>query len=197
MRPQGFTLIELLIAVSILAILMTLSYAGLNSVLVSHTRISEQQTRFKQFNQTFSQLHSHLQHITARPVSDAYGTLSAALTLNYDNGLSLMFTRLGHPNPSHLPRSSLQRIRYFMDENTLKKQLWLSPDNADMGLFQQENLIDDIETINITALADNEQWYPSWPPQQDMPLSLLPKAIKITITRKNEAEFMQLIELPR
>ncbi len=194
---QGFTLIELLIAISILAILMALSYAGLNSVLISHKHLTAQQTRFKEFNYTFTELHNTLHHITARPVSDAYGTLLPALSLDYNNGLSLSFTRLGRPNPSGLQRSSLQRLRYFIDENTLKKQLWLSPDISDASLFQQNDLINDIETIDITVLADNKTWYRNWPPQDGQPLSLLPKAVKIAITRTDKREFMQIIELPR
>ena len=54
MIKTGFTLIELLISISILAILLTLSYAVLNSVLKNHSLLSEQQVKFEQFNSLFT-----------------------------------------------------------------------------------------------------------------------------------------------
>ncbi|MDF1583085.1 MAG: type II secretion system minor pseudopilin GspJ [Methyloprofundus sp.] len=196
MKIKGFTLIELLISISILAILLSLSYSGLNAVLISHERISEQQEKFKKFNYTFNQLHTELQHIVARPVTDTYNTRLAAFFLSYSNNTEFSFTRAGRPNPSGLPRSSLQRIDYFMDDNTLKKRVWFAPDNADIQNFKEQALLENITEIKVAAFADDGQWHTIWPPK-DTPLDILPKAIKLTISKKDTGNFVQLIELTR
>jgi len=196
MKTKGFTLIELLISISILAILLSLSYSGLNSVLISHERISKQQEKFKKFNYTFNQLHTELQHIVARPVSDTYNNRLAAFFLSYSNDTEFSFTRAGRPNPSGLRRSSLQRLDYFMDNNTLKKRVWFAPDNSDIQSFKEEELLKNITEIKVEALADNGGWHTTWPPT-GAPLDILPKAIKLTISEKDTGDFVQLIELTR
>jgi general secretion pathway protein J len=200
MITKGFTLIELLIAISILAILLSLSYAGLNSVLKNHAVLSVQQIKFKQFNSLFSQLHTELQHIIPRPVTTDSNTKEAALLIKYQ---SLSFSQLGRANPTHLARSSIQRISYFLEDNALIKRVWLAPDNSDMSNYTEQKLLEDITELEFEVLADNKQWLTEWPPEEATPkltqrnLSLLPRAIKITLSREGLENFTQLIELPR
>ncbi|NOQ16754.1 MAG: type II secretion system minor pseudopilin GspJ [Methyloprofundus sp.] len=200
MIKTGFTLIELLISISILAILLTLSYAGLNSVLKNHSLLSEQQIKFNQFNSLFSRLHTELQHIIPRSVTTDSNTKTAALLIKYQ---SLSFSRLGRANPTGLARSSLQRIDYFLVDSTLIKRVWLAPDNSDMTNYTEESLLDNITELSFEALADNKQWFSTWPPEEatielnQRNLSLLPRAVKITLSREGLENFTQLFELPR
>jgi len=200
MIKKGFTLIELLIAISILAILLTLSYAGLNSVLKNHALLSEQQIKFNQFNTLFSRLHTELQQIIPRAVTTNNNEKSAALLIDYQ---SLSFTRLGRANPTGLARNSLQRIDYFLDDSDFKKRTWFAPDNADIENYSEETLLENVSLLTFEALADNKQWFNAWPPQESTEemiqnnLTLLPRAIKITLSRKNLEGFTQLFELPR
>jgi len=194
---KGFTLIELLIAISILAILLSLSYAGLNSVLKNHALLSVQQEHFKQFNQTFTRLRTELHRIIPRPVRDAYSTQQAALSLATQ---FIRFTTLGRPNPTHLPRSSLQRIEYFLDDTKFKKRTWLTMDGTDNNRYRDSILLENISQIRFEALSDNQQWHSLWPPEpteENKQLTLLPRAIKITLTQTDKEPFMQFIELPR
>lgn len=200
MIKTGFTLIELLISISILAILLTLSYAVLNSVLKNHSLLSEQQVKFEQFNSLFTRLHTELQHIIPRPVTTNSNTKVAALLIKYQ---SLSFTRLGRANPTRLSHSSLQRIDYFLEDNTLIKRVWLAPDNSDMDNYTEETLLEEVTELTFEALADNKRWFSTWPPvgattelnQQNM--TLLPRAIKVTLSREGLDDFTQLVEFPR
>ncbi|MDC9728792.1 MAG: type II secretion system minor pseudopilin GspJ [Methyloprofundus sp.] len=200
MMKKGFTLIELLISISILAILLSLSYAGLHSVLKNHTLLSEQQIKFTQFNSLFSRLHTELQHIIPRPVTIDSNTKVAALVIKQQ---SLSFTRIGKANPTGLARSSVQRIEYILEDNNLIKRVWLAPDNSDMDNYLEESLLDNITELNFEALADNKQWFSAWPPEEsseelrERNLTLLPRAIKITLSRKGLEDFTQFIEFPR
>lgn len=200
MIKKGFTLIELLIAISILAILLALSYAGLNTVLKNHTLLSEQQIEFEKFNSLFTRLHTELQHIVPRPIVTDSNTKTAALLIKYQ---SLSFSRLGRANPTGLARSSLQRIDYFLEDSTLIKRVWLAPDNSDMDNYTEEKLLEDITELSFEALADNKQWLSTWPPEEataelnQRNLSLLPRAVKITLSREGLENFTQLFEFPR
>jgi len=200
MIKQGFTLIELLISISILAILLSLSYAGLNSVIKNHTRLSEQQIKFNQFNTLFTRLHNELHHIIPRAVTVDNNEKVAALVIKYQ---FLSFTKLGKANPSKLAHSSLQRIDYFLDDKTLKKRIWRAPDNLDIDNHTEEDLLEEVTELKFEALSDNKQWFTLWPPEEatteltQRNLSLLPLAIKVTLSREGLENFTQLIQLPR
>ncbi|BCG64183.1 MAG: general secretion pathway protein J [Methyloprofundus sp.] len=196
MKYKGFTLIELLIAISILAILLSLAYSGLNSVLLTHQRITEQQQRLQQFNYTFTQLHSEIQHIVPRTVTDSYRTPLAALLLTESNDLQFSFTRAGHPNPSGIARSSLQRIDYYLQDKTLYKRIWFAPDNTETDNYREQQLLANVTQVTIQVLAYDKRWYSNWPPQ-NAPLNILPLALKISMSTPLYGDFEQIIELPQ
>jgi len=160
----------------------------------------QQQIKFNQFNTLFSRLHSELQQIIPRTVTVDTNTQVAALTIKYQ---SLGFTKIGQANPTGLARSSLQRIEYFLEDTTLIKRVWFAPDNSDINNYTEETLLEDITELTFEALADNKQWFNLWPPEESTAelnqrnLTLLPRAIKITLSREALDDFTQLIEFPR
>lgn len=194
----GFTLIELLIAITMLAIIATMAYGGLNAVLKSHEILSKQQESFKQITQVITELQKEIRYIVPRPVHDKYNMLLPAVKLETGSDLVVFsFTRAGIPNPSGLKKNSLQRIDYFFSKQTLKKRIWLTVDINNINDFREEIIMFPLEQFKIYVLGFNGEWYQQWPPnKQNDPIDLLPKAVKFTLVNEGSGQINRLLELP-
>jgi hypothetical protein len=72
-----------------------------------------------------------------------------------------------------------------------------------MDNYTEETLLEEVTELTFEALADNKRWFSTWPPvgatielnQQNM--TLLPRAIKVTLSREGLDDFTQLVEFPR
>ena len=101
----GFTLVELLVASAILVVLGVAGYVGLDVVLGSAERTTQESQRLHRLQRCFTQLAMDLEQALGRPIRDDLGDEQAALS--YQSGLaSLEFTRGGLPNPAGWPRST-------------------------------------------------------------------------------------------
>lgn len=194
-QPAGFTLIELLIAIIVLAIMSTLAYRSLNSVLKSHQILEKQQQNFNQLTQIITQLQKEIRHIVPRPVHDKYNTVLPALKLETGNSVIFSFTRAGIPNPSGLQKNSLQRIDYIFNQHTLKKHIWLAVDTNN-NAYKEDIIATDLKQFKLELLGFDGLWYQQWPNSKSEPIDSLPKAIKLTVINQNTNEVMQLLDLP-
>ena len=193
---HGFTFIELLIAVTVLAIMSTMAYSGLNSVLKSHEILTRQQDDFNQISQLVSQLQRELRQIVPRPVHDKYSSLIPALKLETANGILFSFTRAGIPNPSVLQRNSLQRIDYLFAGQTLKKQIWLTIDRNNSADYKEEIVNNHLTLFKIEVLGFDGLWYSQWPVNNNEAIDALPKAIRFRFATQESGEISRIVELP-
>lgn len=193
---QGFTLIELMIAITVLAIISTMAYSGLNSILKSHEILSKKQDSFNQLIQIITPLQREFRTIVPRPIHDKYNSVLPALKLEKTNILSFSFTHGGIPNPSGLVKSSLQRVDYFFSEKTLTKRIWLTVDNYNTDDHRDEIISTTLNQFKIEVLGFDGVWYSQWPNNKNDPPDLLPKAIKFTVAMPEFGEISRLIELP-
>lgn len=191
----GFTLIELLIAIIVLAILATMAYSGLNSVLKSHEILSKQQEKFNQLNQIITQLEKEIRTIVPRPVHDQYKTLVPALKLEVNNGIVFSFTRAGIPNPSGLQKSSLQRIDYIFKNQILKKRVWLAVDSNNED-YKETTLSTTLTQFKIELLGFDDNFYQQWPMNRTDAADILPKAVKFSLNSKETSEINRVVDLP-
>jgi general secretion pathway protein J len=194
-QRNGFTLIELLIAITVLAIISTMAYGGLNSVLKSHEILSHQQENFNQINQIIKQLQTEIRQIVPRPVHDKYSAFIPALKLESNNGVVFSFTRGGIPNPSGNAKNSLQRIDYIFSNKTLKKQIWLVLDRNNSEDYSEEIISTNLDVFKIELLGFDDVLYQQWPLNKTDAISILPKAVKFTLNSQETGEISRLVEL--
>lgn len=193
---QGFTLIELLIAVTVLAIISTMAYSGLNSVLKSHEILTKQQNNFNQISRLANQLQKEIRQIVPRPVHDKYSNFISALKLETANGVIFSFTRAGIPNPSGLQKNSLQRIDYFFSKPVLKKQIWLTIDRNNSSDYKEEIVGNNFTQFKIELMGFDGLWYQQWPVNNNEAIDVLPKAIRFSFATQESGEINRIVELP-
>ncbi len=192
---HGFTLIEMVVATAIFAIVGALAYGGLNHVLNNQEHIQDSAERLKDLQLTFRYLEKDISQVIERSVRDQYGDIQFAFAGDQDKVFS--FTHSGWRNPANLVRSRLQRVTYELSDNTLKRYSWTHLDGAITEEFFSTNLLEEVESITLRYLDQNNQWQDTWPPLNSNPQTIgIPKALEITVKAKPWEEIKRIFAGP-
>lgn len=196
-QSRGFTLIEVVIAMAIFAILAALAYSGLQSVIDSKSHTEAGLERLQAVQMSMLTLSSDLQQIAPRDAQDALGGRLDKLSTQSSEYL-LEFTRGGWRNPAESPRSSLQRVAYKLDEDRLIRIYWSHVDRADEERRVERVLIDNIESLQLRFLNEQEEWTEDWPEASVLASgsnSPLPLAIEATLDTHDWGEITRLLRV--
>jgi general secretion pathway protein J len=199
---RGFTLVELLIALAIFAILSVLAYGGLDSVIESSERTNEELNRLHQLQRTFSNVQRDLEQFTPRAARDEQGSslfaLSSGQNADLANTILLQFSRDGFRNPAKLPRSTLQRVAYKLDDGVLYRLSWPYLDRAFDAQATQTALMDHVREVKLRFLDDKNEWHNVWPPLGADPAQKLPqpRAVEFTVFMEDWGEIPRLLRVP-
>lgn len=200
MRLQrAFTLIEVLVAMAIFAMLAAMAYGTLNQTLLSAEILNERMDRLQALQRSMRSLSDDLQQLAPRPVRDELGdNFRPALDTGFQTGFAIELTRAGWSNPIVLPRSTLQRAAYRLEDDELVRYQWYTLDrtisNEPLGVV----LLDGVEGIRFRFLQDNGEFTDQWPPlsqQGPRGARLRPRAVEITLALENEGEITRLVEV--
>lgn len=191
-QSSGFTLLELLIAMVIFSIMSLMAYGGLHSVLNSNASTQAYEKDLKGLQRSMMFIEKDLRQLTARPRHSGYNeTQGAIVSEDLDIGALLEFTRSGNPNPANKLRSSLQRVRYVLEQEELQRWSWSLVDHLDAEPVIMP-LVTSIETVSLRFMNAKKEWLESWASEDK---SELPKAIEINITHKRWGKIRRLISI--
>ncbi len=160
---RGFTLLELLVALSIFAILSTITYTGLSRILTLRADVEQRTERLHQLQLCYRLMGRDLAQYIERDIRNEYGDLEEAL-LQGGEEEGLMFTRSGWLNPASQARSNLQRTAYRLEEDKLVRLTWAVLDRAQDSEAYEHVLLEKVKRLEIRLLDDNNEWHTQWPP---------------------------------
>lgn len=198
-RNRGFTLIEVLVSLAIFAILAALSYGALSQTLDSAEMLNDRMDRLQAIQRTIRLLSEDLQQLSPRPIRDELGEgLSPALDTGFQSGFAIELTHGGWSNPIVLPRSTMQRSAYRIEEDELIRYHWMVLDRTLANEPVSVTLLDGVEAILFRFLQANGEWVEQWPPtNQPGPMGARqrPRAVEIILTLTGEGEITRLLEV--
>lgn len=199
--PRGFTLIEVLVSLVLMAVLAALCYQALNYVRAARETTAAAFERVRAVEMTMHLLTTDFEQLEPRPVRDLLGVSSipALLADGRSNDL-VVLTRGGWPNPAGLPRGTLQRVTYTLDNGTLVRQYRTVLDATLANAPVRRELLKDVTGIKLRYMDPNRQWQDQWPPlaanaTNALPLSTRPLAVEITIETKDLGKVVRLVEI--
>jgi general secretion pathway protein J len=206
-RTNGFTLIEVLIAMSITALVATLSFSSLSAVLISVQSLQEQGERISEVNRAWTIVSRDLRQFALRPVRDQYGQAESALYGGAALDNSLSFTRTGWHNPNLRLRSELQRVRYRLEDSVLWRESYSVLDRSGESQLQRVALIQDVEEFELAFLGegtevrgeelDTEDWPDNWGANASSSGVIAPpQALELRIALVDWGELRWLYDLP-
>jgi general secretion pathway protein J len=192
MPSRGFTLIEIIVVVLVFSIMAVMAYGGLNTVLKTRSAVEASMERTAAMQKAFLRMRADFQNVRNRPARDGFGDEQPPLRAAKEGPLTLV--RGGWRNPLLLPRSSMERVSYELDEKILKRASWRTLDQAQDVQPVVLPLLDNIEELRWRFLDDADQWQDIWPPQANVANTAQaaaqppPKALEITLVTKDWGE---------
>jgi general secretion pathway protein J len=200
-RSRGFTLLEILIALAIFALLAVMAYSGLSSVLRTREITDARADALNQLVMANRLLARDLEQVVPRPIRDEYGDTQPPLLGGSTIGRIIELTRGGWRNPAGQLRSTLQRVAYRVDEESLIREYWVTLDRAQESEPLEQTLLDGVQSVTLRFLDDKQTWHTEWPPlglnEADNAGELnLPLATEVTLEIEGWGEIRWLFRMP-
>ncbi len=198
-KVGAFTLIEVLVSLAIFSILAALAYGALGQTLDSAELLNDRMDRLQAIQRTMRLLSEDLQQLSPRPIRDELGDgFGPALDTDFQSGFALELTHGGWSNPIVLPRSTLQRSAYRIEDDELIRYHWRVLDRTLANEPLSVTLLDGVESVFFRFLQANGEWTEQWPPSNRpgrLGARQRPRAVEIILTLTDEGEISRLIEV--
>ena len=198
-KARGFTLIEVLVALAVFGVMTVLAYQALGQSLSNADLLTARLDRIRAVQRTISMLGRDLTQASPRPVRDFLGDgFLPSMRTSRDAEFALELTRGGWPNPAGLPRGTLQRVAWRIEDGELLRYHWrvLDPTLSDEPVITQ--LIDDVDSILFRYRTHGGEWTEQWPPlgaQGAVAERIRPQIVEVVLTLPDEGEIRRFFEV--
>ncbi len=191
-KNNGFTLIEIIIALFIFSIVSVIVVSALHNVLSTQSATQKKAERLAQLQIALLLISRDLEQVINRPITTPSGNPEGFIGATH----AITFTHAGLANPfGQLPRSTLQRVSYQLDNGTLKRLTWPMLDQASKTKPDSKSLLNSVTDLNFEYLDNKSHFQTIWPPL-DQPKAVLPMAVRISITLRDWGKIDQLYIIP-
>lgn len=169
-KNSGFTLIELLVAMAIFSLMTVVAYAGISAIMLNDRSSFENETALKKLQRTLVFVEKDLRQLVKRPRNDGYSEPQQALTADGGGEVLIEFSRAGNSNPTDLSRSSLQRVRYIVEEGKLQRLSWNLVDHSDAEPLTM-TLMEGVTEAKVAFFSNEGETLEAWT-ESDLPLGI-------------------------
>ena len=195
-RSSGFTLIEVLVAMAIFGVMSMLAYMSLGQTLANAEMLTERIDRLQAVQRTVRFLSNDLLQAAPRPVRLELGdSMGSAVLTSLSGEFALELTHGGWGNPAGLPRGTLQRSAYRLEDDELVRYHWNVLDRTFANEPVANILLDDVESLLFRYLDTDGEWSEVWPPLAQPGIRSRPRAVEIVLTLADEGEIRRLLEV--
>lgn len=202
---SGFTLLELLVAMFIAAVMFAIGYGAINQAMNNRSGLQEQQARLLEVQTAMRVLEQDVVQLAPRPIRQPVGDGYLPALIGQDDPTSqpvLQLTRSGWNNPNGVQRPGLQRVAYFLEKNTLRREYWTVLDPTLQNTTMKRDLLTHVKAVTFRFMDVSRQWQTRWPPTtvagatgQESALRIRPIAIEITLDTEDWGKLVRTIEV--
>jgi general secretion pathway protein J len=201
MRARGFTLVEVLVAIFIFAIVSAIAMGGYNELVKQSDIVDRGAARTRAIQSTMQRFNLDFTALEPRPVRQPLGDgLLPALRADEKGGSDELveFTHSGWSNPAGVPRSTLQRVAYRIEDNKLIREYWLSLDRTMSNEPESAVMLEGVKDVRLRFMDANRSWHDQWPPLGYSPADapwVRPIAVEVTLDLEDWGELKRLMEV--
>ncbi|HVO49282.1 MAG TPA: type II secretion system minor pseudopilin GspJ [Steroidobacteraceae bacterium] len=201
MRTQGgFTLLELLVAMFVAAIIFAMGYATINQAAKGRVELQEQQAKLLEMQTAMRVMEQDFVQLQPRPVRQPVGPgYQPALQSSLTTQPMVALTRGGWSNPTGLQRPALQRVAYFFDNGTLRREYWPVLDATQATTTIKRDLMTHLKSVSLRFMDVSRTWQTQWPAPTNTvgvndPRSR-PIAVEITLETEDWGKLVRIVEV--
>lgn len=174
-RKKGFTLLEILIALAVTAFVAAAAYAGMTTVIAGVESTREVAERTASINRALAVMSRDIRQFVDRGVRDEFGQEQPGLSGGRLARFPLTLTRAGWHNSAGHARSSLERVSYVFEDESLWRLRYPVLDRAGGAEPARVLLLEDVASVELrflrdiaalragnATLVDTQDWEASW-----------------------------------
>lgn len=155
--------------------------------------------RLQAVQRTMRYLTEDFMQLAPRPVREDLGDIfGPALHTDVQADFAVELTHGGWSNPASLPRGTLQRVAYRLEEDELVRYHWTVLDRTLSNEPAGRALLDEVDSIAFRFMQDNGEWTEQWPPENRpgmLGMRQRPRAVEIVLTLADATEITRLLEV--
>jgi general secretion pathway protein J len=198
-RSAGFTLVEIMVAIFIFAIVAAMAMGGYNQLVKQSTIVDSNTARVRAIQSTIQRMTQDFGALEPRPVREPIGdAVEYALRADARAEQMALLTRSGWTNPAGVPRSTLQRVSYRMENGKLIREYWLMLDRTLAAEPVGTALLDKVTSVSLRFMDGNRAWHQQWPPlgysAPDVARAR-PIAVEVTLELEDWGRIVRLVEV--
>jgi general secretion pathway protein J len=204
----GFTLLELLVAMFIAAVIFAMGYGAINQGVKSRVELQEQQAKLLELQTAVRIIEQDFVQLAPRPIREPVGstaTYQPALLSSTSTQPFVALTRAGWTNPTGLQRPALQRVAYYFENGTLRRDYWTVLDPTQTSPTVKRELLTHLKSVSLrfldrggAATGTGQNWQPQWPPINNANQNnnrYRPIAIEITLETEDWGKVVRVVEI--
>lgn len=196
---KGFTLIEVLVALAVFGIMSMLAYSALGNTLSNADYLAARMDRIQSIQRAMRFLSSDMMQVAPRPIRSELGdSFLPALQSSLSSEFLLELTHSGWSNPAGLPRGTLQRVAYRLEDDELVRYYWGVLDRTYANEPIATVLLDEVESLYFRYINATGEVSEVWPPQTQNSggdMRMRPRAVELILTLSDEGEIRRILEV--
>lgn len=196
---RGFTLIEVMVALAVFGVMSMIAYSALGNTLSNADYLGSRMDRIQSIQRAMRYLSSDMMQAAPRPIRSEVGDdFLPALVSTLSSDYLLELTRGGWGNPAGLPRGTLQRVAYRLEDDELVRYHWNVVDRTYANEAFSIVLLDDVESLYFRYIDATGELSEVWPPITTgaaIDLRSRPRAVELILTLADQGEIRRLLEV--
>jgi general secretion pathway protein J len=188
-----------MVALAVFGVMSMLAYSALGNTLSNADYLSTRMDRIQSIQRAMRYLSSDLMQTAPRPIRSEVGDdFLPALVSTLSSDYLLELTHGGWGNPAGLPRGTLQRVAYRLEDDQLVRYHWNVLDRTYANEPFAIVLLDNVESLYFRYIDPTGEVSEVWPPLATgaaIDLRSRPRAVEVILTLADEGEIRRLLEV--
>lgn len=196
-RIKGYTLIEVLVALTVFAILATITSSAMYNAYSTQKIVASHSESLIQVELATTILERDIKQVVFRPVVREQMQMKPAF---WGNQTYFEFTRDGILNPNSIEKkSTLKRVAYLCSKGQLIRRSWPQLDTPKPKTYSEKIILKDLKQCEFSFFDKKRQNLSEWTieqPSNNQKFQMLPIAVQVNLKFELFGDYNRIYVIP-